>query len=145
MLPPASRGAESSVSLSSAPGFRWTSRRDIIGVQTQEHSPMSSPPNSGERHRFSSPRKTAAVLRLLRGEDLELVSRELGVTAATLSGWRDDFLAGGQAAMKSRPSDDRDEEIARLRAKVGELTMDNELLLQRCRADRPFAPRRRRL
>jgi hypothetical protein len=105
---------------------------------------MSDTTNHGERGRFSFQRKTAAVLRLLRGEDLELVSRELGVTAATLSGWRDDFLAGGQAALKSRPADDRDDEIARLRAKVGELTMDNELLIQRCRADRPFAPRRRR-
>ena len=105
---------------------------------------MSDTTNPGERGRFSSQRKTATVLRLLRGEDLELVSRELGVTAATLSGWRDDFLAGGQAALKCRPADDRDDEIARLRAKVGELTMDNELLTQRCRADRPFAPRRRR-
>ena len=105
---------------------------------------MSSTTNPGERGRFSSHRKTETVLRLLRGEDLELVSRELGVTAATLSGWRDDFLAGGQAALKSRPADDRDDEIARLRAKVGELTMDNELLLQRCRADRPFVPRRPR-
>ena len=105
---------------------------------------MSSAPNSGERGRFSSQRKTATVLRLLRGEDLELVSRELGVTAATLSGWRDDFLAGGQAALKSRPTVDRDDEIARLRAKVGELTMDNELLLQRCRGDHPFVPRRRK-
>jgi transposase-like protein len=105
---------------------------------------MSSAPNSGERGPFSSQRKTAAFLRLLRGEDLELVSRELGIIAATLSGWRDDFLAGGQAALKRRPTDDRDDEIARLRAKVGELTMDNELLLQRCRADSPFAPRRRR-
>lgn len=105
---------------------------------------MSSAPNSSERGRFSSQRKTATVLRLLRGEDLELVSRELGVTAATLSGWRDDFLAGGQAALKSRPADDRDDEIARLRAKVGELTMDNELLLQRYRADRPFVPTRRK-
>jgi transposase len=41
-------------------------------------------------------RKSAAVLRLLRGEDLETVSRELGVTAATLTGWRDSFLAGGE-------------------------------------------------
>ena len=105
---------------------------------------MSSAPTSGERGRFSSQRKTTTVLRLLRGEDLELVSRELGVTAATLSGWRDAFLAGGQAALKSRPTDDRDDEIARLRAKVGELTMDNELLLQRCRADRPFVPTRRK-
>jgi hypothetical protein len=105
---------------------------------------MSKIPNPGERGRFSSQRKTATVLRLLRGEDLELLSRELSVTAATLPGWRDDFLAGGQAALKSRPTDDRDEEIARLRVKVGELTMDNELLLQRCRADHPFASRRPR-
>ena len=105
---------------------------------------MSNTQNPGERGRFSSPRKAAAVLRLLRGEDLELLSRELGITAASLSGWRDDFLAGGQAALKSRPTDDRDDEIARLRSKVGELTMDNELLLQQCRAERPFVPRRRR-
>jgi hypothetical protein len=105
---------------------------------------MSNTPNSGERGRFSSQRKTATVLRLLRGEDLELLSRELGVTAATLAAWRDDFLAAGQAALKSKPADDRDEEIARLRAKVGELTMDNELLLQRCRGDHPFVPGRRK-
>jgi hypothetical protein len=100
--------------------------------------------NSDDRGRFSARRKTETVLRLLRGEDLEQLSRELGVTAATLSAWRDDFLAGGQAALKSRPADDRDDEIARLRAKVGEVTMDNELLTQRCRADRPFVPRRRK-
>src|SRR5262249_50556111 len=100
--------------------------------------------HSDDRGRFSAKRKTDAVLRLLRGEDLELVSRELGVTAATLSGWRDDFLAGGQAALKSRPADDRDAGIARLRAKVGELATDNELVLKRCRADRPFAPTRRK-
>src|SRR5262245_22432701 len=104
---------------------------------------MASSPNPGDRGRFSAKRKTDAFLRLLRGESLDLISRELGVIAATLSSWRDDFLAGGQAALKSRPTDERDEEIARLRAKVGELTMDNELLLQRCRTDHPFAPRRR--
>src|SRR5262245_34420322 len=128
----------------SAPGFRWTSRWDIIHVQTQEPTPMSDTTNPGERGRFSAPRKAATVLRLLRGESLELLARELGVTAATLAGWRDDFLAGGQAALKSRLADDRDEEIARLRAKVGELTMDNELLLQRCPGDHPFVPSRRK-
>jgi transposase-like protein len=105
---------------------------------------MSNSTHPTERGRFSSRRKTDAVLRLLRGESLELIARELSVTAATLSAWRDDFLAGGQAALKSRPADERDDEIARLRAKVGELTMDNELLLQRCRADHPFAPTRRK-
>jgi hypothetical protein len=39
---------------------------------------------------------------------------------------------------------ERDDEIARLRAKVGELIMDNELPLQRCQADLPFVPRRPR-
>ena len=39
----------------------------------------------GRGGRMSRQRKTAAVLRLLRGEDLETVSRALGVTAATLT------------------------------------------------------------
>ena len=101
--------------------------------------------NRPERGRWSSRRKTQVVLRVLRGEDLDALSRELGVTAATIAGWRDQFLAGGQAAVRSRPSDERDEEIARLRAKVGEITMANELLLERARraeANHPFGPRR---
>src|SRR5262249_5746899 len=74
--------------------------------------------------RFSANRKTEAILRLLRGEDLEALSRELGVTAATISLWGDAFLDGGKAVLKSRPADDRDELIARLQAKVGQVTMD---------------------
>jgi transposase len=42
---------------------------------------------------MSRQRKRDAVLRLLRSEEPELVSRSLGVTAATLWGWRDAFLA----------------------------------------------------
>jgi len=101
---------------------------------------------ASDRGRFSAHRKTEAILRLLRGEDLDTLSRELGVTAATLSSWRDTFLDGGKAALKSRPADDRDELIARLQAKVGQLTMDNELLGTRCQhleAGRPFVTRRR--
>ena len=109
-------------------------------------SKQSTKSDTNDRGRFSARRKTEAVLRLLRGEDLDTLSRELGVTAATLSGWRDAFLDGGTAAMKSRPADDRDEEIARLRSKVGQLTMDNELLGQKCQhleGGRPFVSRRR--
>ncbi len=100
-----------------------------------------------ERGRFSSRRKSEAVLRLLRGEELDALSRELGVTAATLASWRERFLAAGQASLKSRPSDDRDEEILRLQAKVGATTMENELLLERARsveAGLPLARRRSR-
>jgi len=96
---------------------------------------------------MSAGRKREAVLRLLRGEDLELVSRELGVIAAELSGWRDQFLAAGGASLKSRPADARDAEIGRLQAKVGELTMAAELLeakIERLETHRPLARRRPR-
>ncbi len=99
------------------------------------------------RRRMSAKRKQSAVLRLLRGEDLELVSRELGVTAAELSAWRDAFLSAGEAALKTRPADGRDVEIGRLKAKVGELTMANELLdakIDRLETHRPLARRRSR-
>jgi hypothetical protein len=94
---------------------------------------------------MSAQRKQSAVLRLLRGEDLELVSRELGVTAAELSAWREAFLTAGEAALKTRPADGREVEIGRLKAKVGELTMANELLdakIDRLETHRPLARRR---
>jgi hypothetical protein len=94
---------------------------------------------------MSARRKQSAVLRLLRGEDLELVSRELAVPAAGVSAWRDAFLAAGEAALKPRPADGRDAEIGRLKAKVGDLTMANELLevkIEHLEAGRPL-PRRR--
>jgi hypothetical protein len=96
---------------------------------------------------MSAKRKQSAVLRLLRGEDLEIVSRELGAPAAELSAWRDAFLAAGEAALKTRPADGRDVEIGRLKAKVGELTMANELLdakIDRLETHRPLARRRLR-
>src|SRR5919107_6211737 len=78
---------------------------------------------------------------------LGLVSRDLRVTAAELSSWRDAFLAGGEASLKSRPADARDAEIGRLQAKVGELTMTTELLeakIEHVEAHRPLAHRRSR-
>ncbi len=58
----------------------------------------------GRGGRMSLRRKRDAVLRLLRGEDLETVSRALGVTAATLTSWRDAFLAAGEASLATRPA-----------------------------------------
>jgi hypothetical protein len=81
-----------------------------------------------ENGRFSAKRKSEAVLRLLRGEDLDLVSREYKVTAAKLSQWRDTFLGGGQTSLQKGDGDERDQQIEKLQAKVGELTMTNDLL-----------------
>ena len=104
-------------------------------------------PELGRGGRMSRPHKREAVLRLLRGEDLELVSRSLGVTAATLTSWRDDFLAGGEAALASKPTDGKDLELARLKAKLGEVVLERELLAEkiaRLEVGRPLARRRSR-
>ncbi len=93
-----------------------------------------------DRGRFSAKRQREAVLRLVRGEPLDALARELGVTAATLAGWRERCLAGGEASLKSRDGDGRDLELARLRRKVGELTMDNEVLQEAVRRHQATGP-----
>jgi len=101
----------------------------------------------GRVKRMTVKRKREAVTRLLRGEDLELVSRSLGTTAATLTKWREAFLYGGEAALKERPGDDREEQIKRLESKLGQMTMDNELLREKIESienGRPFVGRRSR-
>lgn len=91
------------------------------GAETSNIRAVAAP---GRERRMTAGRKRDVVLRLLRGEPLEIVAREFGVTAADLSGWREAFLDAGAASLKSRARDDRDETIDRLRTKVGELTMD---------------------
>src|SRR3954469_3650698 len=113
------------------------------GVDPSErahHAGAGGSTREGRRGVSGRPKQDAA-LRLLRGEDMELLARGLGVTAAELSGWREAFLAGGEAALKSRPADARDDEIGRLKEKVGDLTMANELLeakIERLETARPL-------
>jgi transposase-like protein len=84
------------------------------------------------RKRWSMERKMEVVLRLLRGESLDGVSWETGVSAAQLSEWRDTFIATGKAGLKSRTKDPvveaAEDERRRLLAKVGEFAMENEIL-----------------
>src|SRR5687767_13450699 len=84
---------------------------------------MKDAAGPGRGGRMSRQRKRDAVLRLLRGEDLETVSRALGVTAATLAGWRDAFLAAGEAGLASRPADGEGLESGRLKARLGEMLL----------------------
>ena len=94
---------------------------------------------------MSRQRKTAAVLRLLRGEDLETVSRALGVTAATLTTWRDAFLAAGEAALATRPDSGEASDSGRLKAKLGEVMIERDLLHEKIaalEAGRPLGRRR---
>lgn len=102
---------------------------------------------AGAGRRFSARKKLTAVQRLMRGESLEAVSRELSVPAHRLSDWRDRVLLAAEGALKERERDARDDEIARLKTKVGEITMANELLhtkIDKLEAGRPLVGRRSR-
>src|SRR3954463_16700468 len=84
-----------------------------VGPMDQNHSdkPVGAPAGAqhvdsgapsggaGPERRNSARRKLAAVTRLLRGEPLETVARELNVTVARLSEWRHRALVGAEAAM----------------------------------------------
>ena len=112
-----------------------------------QRPPESGGAALGRGGRMSRQRKTAAVLRLLRGEDLETVSRSLGVTAATLSAWRDAFLAAGEAALTTKPSSGEDLESDRLKTKLGAVLIERDLLQEKIailEANRPLARRRPR-
>ena len=78
---------------------------------------------------WSAKRKQEVVLRLLRGESLDALSRETGQPASVLSQWRDEFLEGGLAALKRRTDDPKvaalEQELKRsVKRMVGDLMMD---------------------
>src|SRR5689334_16496955 len=118
-----------------------TTERPGAAERAQE-SGAAAPGRGG---RMSRQRKRDAVLRLLRGEDLETISRLLGVTAATLTSWRDAFLAAGEAALAARPTDGETLESERLKARLGDMLLKHELLEQKIlslEGGRPLARRR---
>ena len=119
-------------------------RAEPTGSPERGHRTGGGEPVGGLSRRFSAPRKLEAVRRLMRGEPLELVARELNVTAARLSAWRDRALLEAGSALKDRERDRRDDEISRLKGKVGEMTMENELLREKIRRMESGSPLARR-
>ena len=93
----------------------------------------SASPSRGGTGRWSARRKVSVVLELLRGADLESVSRRHGVTAAKVSAWREAFLAGGEAHLTSRETHVDDEETQRLKRVVADQAVTNELLKEKIR------------
>jgi transposase len=78
------------------------------------------------------------VLRPLRGESVESLSRELGVEIYRLEKWRDKGLSGIDAALKERRGDPVQAELGAAMRRIGDLTMQNEILWQRVRKPGPL-------
>lgn len=94
--------------------------------------------------RWSVGRKREVVLRLLRGEPLDQVSRELGVEVARLERWRERALTSMEEGLRERGDSPVERELEEAKTRIGELSMENELLWKRVDKDRPFPKRRSR-
>lgn len=107
--------------------------------ETQPESVMQD----GKR-RWTVSRKREAVLRLLRGEPVAELSRELGVEIYRLEEWRERALAGIDTSLKERDGDPLQASLDSAMKRIGELTMDNELLWMRMKRSQqpPLASRR---
>src|SRR4029453_13301990 len=101
-----------------------------MGTKRRKGSPLaegtSTPAAPELPERWSLQRKTELVLRLLRGEPLDAVSRESQVPAHELEGWKRVFMDSGARGLKSR-AEPEERELTLARAKIGELMMRLEL------------------
>ena len=91
--------------------------------------------------RWTAKRRVALVVSILKGEtSVAEAARKHALTVAEVEDWRDRFLLGAENALRSRPKDEealRDEEIKKLKQKVGELVLDNDILKEALKG-RPF-------
>lgn len=94
--------------------------------------------------RWSVARKREVVLRLLRGESVELLSRELGLPIFKLEQWRHKAEAALDGALKARDVDPANVELAAAMQRIGELSMEVELLRAKMERPGPLARRRSR-
>ena len=94
--------------------------------------------------RWTVRRKQEAVLRLLRGESVELLSRELGVEVYRLETWREKAMSGMDMSLKERKGDPLQAELDTAMKRIGELTMQVELLEAKMEKSVPLARRRSR-
>jgi hypothetical protein len=83
--------------------------------------------------RWSKRRKMEVVLRLLRGESLDTVSRDVRVEMSRLEAWRDKGLHGLEESMKEREGDPLQAQLDEVNRRLGELVMENELLREKVR------------
>jgi transposase-like protein len=95
--------------------------------------------------RWSAKRKLEIVLRLMRGESIDNVSREIGVEVWLLDEWKRTAFQSMEAGFKNRTGDPLDDELSRAKQRIGELSMENELLKEKSKKQGPLALRRWKL
>ena len=95
-----------------------------------------------EGQRWSAARKREVVLRMLRGESVDALSRELSIEIYRLEQWREKALSGIDESLKKRQNDPVQTELNQAMRRIGELSMENELLWERVKKPGPLTKRR---
>lgn len=124
---------------------------EVVGLTEGARRATGGKPTTGGQvgplepdQRWSMRRKREVVLRMLRGESVQLLSRELGVEIYRLEQWRSKALAGMETALKEREGDPLKKDLDQALKRIGELSMENELLRMRVEKQSPFGKGRSR-
>jgi len=106
---------------------------ELQGGLTCEAAEIADEQGSEEVQRWTAKRRAAIVISLLKGETSAAeAARRHGLRVAEIEEWRDRFMLGAEDALRAWPKEDEalhEEEISRLKGKVGEQTMDLGILL----------------
>jgi transposase-like protein len=82
--------------------------------------------------RWTTKRKAALVLSIIKGEtSIQQAARQHGITVSELEDWKERFMLAAENALRARPKDEealRDEQIKKLKQKIGDLVMDIDIL-----------------
>lgn len=97
---------------------------------------------SNDVQRWSRRRKTEVVMRLLRGESLDDVSREVKVEISRLEEWKNKAIRGIESGLKERENDPLQAELDVAKHRIGDLLMEVELLREKARKSGAFWPGR---
>jgi len=89
--------------------------------------------------RWSAQRKLEVALRLFAGESIDDVSRDIGVEIYRLEEWKQEAMAGIESRFKKRNTDPMAQELSRAKQKIGELSMEVELLREKADRNTPLA------
>jgi len=99
---------------------------------------MADEQRSDGVQRWTAKRRVALVLSLLKGEtSAEEAARRHGLRVAEVEEWRERLLLAAENALRARPRDEeamREDVVNRLKRKVGELTMDLDILREQLRS-----------
>jgi Protein of unknown function (DUF1153). len=108
-------------------------------MNAEEVAVMTDVPD--EVQRWTAKRKAAVVMSIIKGETSAAeAARKHGLTIAEIERWKEQFFAAGENALRARPRDEeaaKDEQIAKLQRKVGELVLDIDILRE-ANKGRPF-------